>query len=224
MEVIPVLDIKEGVAVSGKAGERSKYIPLKTVYSGSSNPLAIAETLPYKRLYVADLDGIMHGRPDYPLLEELCRRKKAMVDAGMRSYADVRRLAELSCELVIGTETLESLGVLRRSIEKHGDRVLLSLDIKNSRVVSGFLSRRVSEAAEALVEAGVRRIIVLNISAVGTLGGVDYALIKSLIKAFPGVEFMVGGGVRREDLGKLKKIGVRAVLVGTALHQGRLKA
>jgi phosphoribosylformimino-5-aminoimidazole carboxamide ribotide isomerase len=166
----------------------------------------------------------MHGRPNYALLEELCQLKKVMVDAGLRSYAEVRRLAGLSCELIIATETLESLVTLERSIKEYGDRLLASLDIKNGSVVSKFLPHSTARAAEELVKAGIRKIIVLDISAVGTLGGVDYALIKPLIKAFPEVEFVVGGGIRKEDLGKLEGMGVKAVLVGTALHQGRLKA
>ena len=45
MEIIPVLDLKSGIAVSGESGERSNYKPLKTVYSQSSNPVEIARTL-----------------------------------------------------------------------------------------------------------------------------------------------------------------------------------
>lgn len=224
MEVIPVLDIQRGIAVSGKSGERDKYSPLKTVYSNSADPLAIAENLPYEKLYVADLDGIMHGSPDFDLLEKLCLRKKALVDAGLGSYAEVQRLAKLNCEIIIGTETLESLAVLKKAVEDYGGRVWVSLDIKNDKTLSKFLPPDAPAAVKALAAAGVGKIILLNISAVGTLGGVDYALLKALIQNFPEIEFIVGGGIRKEDVKKLEKIGVKAVLIGTALHSGLLKA
>ncbi|MDP6459318.1 MAG: HisA/HisF-related TIM barrel protein [Candidatus Hydrothermarchaeota archaeon] len=223
MEIIPVLDIQRGQAVSGKSGERCKYTPLKTVYSNSSNPLAIAENLPWETLYVADLDGIMYDNPDFDLLEKLCMRKKTMVDAGLGSYAGVHRLATLDCELITGTETLEGLNVIKKAIGEYGNRVWVSLDIKNDKVLSKFLPSDALEAVKTLSATGVMKIIILNISAVGTLRGLDYALVKALTQNFPDVEFIIGGGIRKEDVKKLEKIGVEAVLVGTALHSGLLK-
>ena len=43
--IIPVIDLKNGEAVSGKSGMRETYKPLKTVFNDSSNPLAIARAL-----------------------------------------------------------------------------------------------------------------------------------------------------------------------------------
>ena len=57
IEIIPVLDLKSGIAVSGKSGNRNKYKPLKTVYSSSSNPVEIARNLKEKRaksIYIAE--------------------------------------------------------------------------------------------------------------------------------------------------------------------------
>ena len=58
---IPVLDLKEGQAVSGKSGLRDTYQPLKTVFAPSSNPIDIAQGLKINgasELYIADLDLI----------------------------------------------------------------------------------------------------------------------------------------------------------------------
>ncbi len=43
--IIPVIDIKNGEAVSGKSGKRETYTPLKTVFDNSSEPVAIARKL-----------------------------------------------------------------------------------------------------------------------------------------------------------------------------------
>jgi uncharacterized protein related to proFAR isomerase len=40
------------------------------------------------------------------------------------------------------------------------------------------------------------------------------------VKSYPSIEFIVGGGIKPEDLEEMEKIGVKAVLVGTALHKG----
>ena len=56
---IPVLDLKDGQAVSGKSGLRDTYQPLQTVFAPSSNPVEIAQGLKLNgadELYIADLD------------------------------------------------------------------------------------------------------------------------------------------------------------------------
>lgn len=62
MEIIPVIDILNGVVVHGVRGEREKYEPIKSVLCNSSDPLEVANVfkeLGFKSLYVADLDSIL---------------------------------------------------------------------------------------------------------------------------------------------------------------------
>ncbi|HKB34931.1 MAG TPA: HisA/HisF-related TIM barrel protein, partial [Gemmataceae bacterium] len=48
-------------------------------------------------------------------------------------------------------------------------------------------------------------------------------LCRWLAEAYPGVEVAAGGGVHGpDDLRRLRTCGVRAVLVASALHDGRL--
>ena len=42
---IPVLDLKDGQAVSGKSGLRDTYQPLQTLFAPSSDPIEIAQGL-----------------------------------------------------------------------------------------------------------------------------------------------------------------------------------
>ncbi len=63
MQVIPVIDIRGGVAVAAVRGDRARYRPLETPLAPSAaDPVAIALGLrtlyPFRTLYVADLDGI----------------------------------------------------------------------------------------------------------------------------------------------------------------------
>lgn len=223
MDVVPVIDIKGGVAVAGKQGKRETYLPLKSIYADTSDPIKIAEALPFEKLYVADLDGITHGTPDYPLLWELSLRKKIMVDAGVSSFKDVTMLAPLCCDIILGTETIRNVRVVEKSVDIYGDSILVSLDIKDDKVISRFLPSSPFEAVRVLEGIGVERVILLDISSVGTLKGCKYEMIEPLVKNFHSMEFFVGGGIKPEDLGKMEKIGVKAVLMGTALHSGMLE-
>ena len=58
---IPVIDLKQHQAVSGKSGMRDTYTPLNTVFAPSANPVEIAQGLKLNgadEMYIADLDFI----------------------------------------------------------------------------------------------------------------------------------------------------------------------
>ncbi len=220
VEIIPVLDIRGGVAVAGKSGNREEYRPLETVFAGGSDPAAIASALPYPRLYVADLDGIVTGRPDIGTLKSLSQLKDLMVDLGVRDAYDLQLFSDLSCDIVLGTETVSEMRVITEAIRRFGvGRIIVSLDIKMGAVLSDFLQHHPQNAYDMLSAVGVRRVIFLDISMVGT-GKSDYRFIKNLNKAG---EIILGGGITAEDFGWLKRAPVDGVLVGTALHRGELE-
>ncbi len=219
VEVIPVLDIRGGVAVSGRSGNREEYTPLQTVFAWSTDPVEIAKNLPFKRLYVADLDGVVEGNPDITTLRRLAELKEVMIDPGVRVPSDLDLFDNLDCGIVLGTETIKGPEVIREALKRFGGRVLVSIDIKEGRVLSGFLPGDPVESFEVLAGLGVSRFIFLNISAVGTQSA-DLSFIKDLNKAG---EIILGGGITREDLPTVEESGVDGVLVGTALHKGLWK-
>ncbi len=211
----------DGKAVAGKSGKREEYRELETVFACSSDPVEIAGNLPFDRLYVADLDGIMRGTPDIKTLGKLARIKRLMVDIGIEGSEDIEKLQNIGCDIdiIIGTETLkdiETLGCVKDPI--------VSIDIKDGRVISRALPELPEtpvEAFKALRKEGITRFIILNISAVGTLSGTDSALDK-ILKIKENSKIIVGGGLRKEDIERLKIKGVSGALVGTALHKGFL--
>lgn len=215
MEIIPVIDVMNGKAVGGKSGMRKKYRALKTIFSGSSDPVEIAKNLPYQRLYVADLDGIIHGKPDFALIEELGKIKKLMVDAGVRNYGDIEKLSRLNVDVIIGTETVESIDVIKKAKNN-----IVSIDVKNNVVLSKFLPEKLEDAFMVLRKTGARKFIILDISAVGTLSG--FKVLRSCLRKREKVKIFVGGGIKKEDIKKLEKKRIDGALVGTALHAGLL--
>lgn len=214
MDVIPVIDIMNGIAVSGKSGRREEYKPLETIFAESSDPVEIAKNLPYGRLYAADLDGIMKEAPNIGILEELCRIKRLMMDVGIKNLDDYKRISHLDADIILGSETLQDFETLD-AIKKESE-VVASIDIKDGKLMSPFLPGDPLEALD-LLKNKIKKFIVLDISSVGTLSS-DFSLLEKFTN--PGVEIYYGGGIKKEDIEKLKKIGVSGVLVGTALHKG----
>jgi phosphoribosylformimino-5-aminoimidazole carboxamide ribotide isomerase len=79
--------------------------------------------------------------------------------------------------------------------------------------------------ARQAVNLGVSRLLVLDLARVGVAGGPGAAdLCRRLAADYPRAEISAGGGVRdRADLERLRGDGVQAVLVASALHDGRLQ-
>lgn len=75
MQVIPVIDVRGGLAVAAVRGDRARYRPLETPLAASADPVAVAQGLralfPFPRLYVADLDGIEGRGADHAMQARL---------------------------------------------------------------------------------------------------------------------------------------------------------
>ena len=76
--------------------------------------------------------------------------------------------------------------------------------------------------AEQAIQAGVRRVLILDLAHVGVGEGTGTeSLCARLTAAYPHVEFSAGGGVRGvEDLHRLRNCGVQNVLVDRRCTMG----
>ena len=87
LEIIPVIDLMNSVAVSGKSGNRSEYTPLETIYASSANPVEIASSLKLagaKEMYIADLDFIERdGRHNINEINDVNRILPVIADIGV---------------------------------------------------------------------------------------------------------------------------------------------
>src|SRR6266542_1022598 len=233
MRIVPVLDLKGGDVVRGVGGRREEYRPVISQLTDSSAPAAVAtafrDQLGLSELYVADLDAIGGAGPaldTYAALRALgC---VLWVDAGLRDagLADVLVAAGVET-IVAGLETLAGPRELSRLCERYAERVVFSLDLKEGRPLGnlyGWDAESAWEVASRAVALGARRVLVLDLSRVGGGEGTGTEeLCRRLVEAYPGVEAAAGGGVRgRDDLRRLQACGVGAVLVASALHDGRL--
>jgi HisA/HisF family protein len=234
MRVIPVIDLKGGVAVHAVRGERERYRPLRSRLVEGADPLAVTravrDALGLDELYVADLDAIAGGDGHASILEALGREARAMVDAGAATPAAVARLLELgAARVIVGTESLPGVDAFRRLRAERPDAPLVvSLDLRAGAVLSpdpALARAGPAEALARLADAGEREAIVLDLARVGSGEGPDVALVAALRAAVPDVELLAGGGVRdAADLRALADAGAAGALVATALHGGAIRA
>lgn len=235
MNVVPVLDLLNGVVVRGVAGQRSDYQPLRSSLTTSIQPLDVARALRsvygFSRFYVADLDAIVHQSPGWDCYEQLIADGfRLLVDAGIQSAEQSLRIRDCGAEAIIGLESCPNPRVLAEIVAANHGEITFSLDLQDARPLLSRDSSEWSIDPRAIVRqsvaCGVTRMIVLDLADVGTFsGGRTEQLCRSLLLEFPGLELTCGGGVRGvEDLRRLEMAGASGVLVASALHDGRLSA
>ena len=104
MRIVPVLDLKDGLAVHAVRGQRDAYGPVRSTLAASAEPVELARAFRTKlgceACYVADLDAIA-GRGDHgPAIRAIAALGLAVwLDAGVATAADAARSKTLSAPI-----------------------------------------------------------------------------------------------------------------------------
>jgi phosphoribosylformimino-5-aminoimidazole carboxamide ribotide isomerase len=152
-----------------------------------------------------------------------------MIDAGINNIERASKVLEMGASnIIIGTETLNSLAFVKQAIRSFGkDQVIVSIDSKEGKVLSTSKTLRSMDSlslAETLEKVGVTRLIILDLARVGAECGVNLPIVKTILEK-TNAELLTGGGVRDiNDLEELRCIGVSGALIATILHTGKLTA
>jgi phosphoribosylformimino-5-aminoimidazole carboxamide ribotide isomerase len=223
LDIIPVIDLKDGRVVRAHGGDRARYAPIATPLAGTSEPrdvvAGILSLYPFDKVYIADLDAISRRGDQAEIvadLESVFPDVEFWVDRGIATEkAAADWLARTRGTLVVGSESLNDLtraprlaGVPRRvlSLDFSGEDFLGPLALATNSV---FWSQRV---------------IVMTLAKVGAGGGPDFDRLRAVRDIGGGHELYAAGGVRDvRDLRRLTDFGIAGALVASALHDGTLK-
>jgi len=226
MDVIPVLDVAHGKVVRAKAGNRQAYTPIETPLAPSAEPADVARGLnalfPFRKYYIADLDGIEGRGRNARLVPELSRvlaMTELWIDAGTGSRSAARAvLAAPVTTLVVGSESLETIACLADILAESPQRTVLSLDFREDDFIGppALLSRP---------ELWPDRVIVMTLGRVGGDDGPDVKRIEDISSRSGRRKVYAAGGIRGvEDLLKVRAAGAAGALVSTALHGQKISA
>jgi len=226
MRIVPVLDLKGGIVVHARRGQRDTYAPLRSPLVEGCEPVAVARVLcalcRTSTLYVADLDSLAGEPVDVATLTGLTAVAEPWVDAGATDPARAAALARAGvARNVVGTESLGPAANAARS-----PRMMLSIDLRDGVLISlrpELAGREPASAAPLAAELGVRELLVIDLARVGGGSGPPLHAVEQLAEALPGLQIYAGGGVRNDaDLRALDAAGAAGALVATALHEGKI--
>lgn len=226
MNVIPVIDVLNGVVVHAKRGERATYQAIRSQLTHSSEPLdivaALLDVYPFQQLYIADLNAIQKSdashENNYNVIASIKKRYPALelwVDAGISNNNELSLWHELNIRLIIGSENFAQISNFT-SLNTQEKNYILSLD---------FMSLGYQGPTELLTntEYWPQDVIVMSLNNVGANQGVNIDLLRKTIARANGFNLIAAGGVRDiNDLIMLKKMGLNAALLATALHQKQI--
>lgn len=237
MHIIPVIDVRYGIAVRAVAGDRANYQPLVTplvsVESAAEwgqthrsapqltgqtglTPLAVAggyrNLHPFSTIYIADLDGIEGRGANAALSSTLLMALPGVefwIDAGLKPGD-----APASSVNVIGSEVLSEQDIQTPLPQ----RAVLSLDFRGDEFIgpARLLQRP---------DLWPSRVIVMTLGRVGSDGGPDLARIAQIAMLAPQAHVYAAGGIRGiTDLNAARDAGANGALVASALHAQKIKA
>lgn len=226
----PAVDVLGGKAVRLEQGHYDRA----TIYE--AEPLEAARAwveAGADRLHLIDLDGAKQGSP--AAIGQLAAITAALdvpvqYGGGLRSVADAQAALDAGAQrIVLGTVAFKDEAVLAELIAGHGDRLAVSVDVRQGRVATdGWIERTDlpgERAIEALHDRGVRTFIYTNVDLDGTLAGLRPAEIEGISEAVGDGELVWSGGIGSiEDLRELAALApsnLGGVIVGKALYERR---
>ena len=231
--IIPALDLIDGTVVrlhQGDYGQQRDYgsdpLPRLQDYAAQGAQL----------LHLVDLTGAKDpARRQIALLKNLVAGVSVpvQVGGGIRSEEDVAALLDAGvARVVVGSTAVKSPEVVKGWFTRFGaEKLVLALDVRidsegNKQVAVSGWQEDSGVSLEALVDTylpvGLQHVLCTDISRDGTLAGSNVSLYQEVCARYPQVAFQSSGGIGGlNDIAALRGTGVRGVIVGRALLEGK---
>ncbi|QBJ32676.1 1-(5-phosphoribosyl)-5-[(5-phosphoribosylamino)methylideneamino]imidazole-4-carboxamide isomerase [Hafnia alvei] len=231
--IIPALDLIDGKVVrlhQGDYGQQRDYgndpLPRLQDYQQQGGEV----------LHLVDLTGAKDpAARQIPLLRKLLAGVSVpvQVGGGIRSEEDVAALLEAGASrVVIGSTAVRQPDVVKQWFTRFGaDALVLALDVRiaadgsKNIAVSGWQEDSgvtLEQIVDEFLPYGLKHVLCTDISRDGTLSGSNVSLYQEVCARYPQVAFQSSGGIGSlEDIAALRGSGVKGVIVGRALLEGK---
>jgi phosphoribosylformimino-5-aminoimidazole carboxamide ribotide isomerase len=223
MQIIPVIDLKEGLVVHARGGNRSLYQPVhrsSALIRHSSEPQTVLDSLmsfyPFRTIYIADLNAIIGHGDHAGQISDLARLNPTVefwIDSGCcQTKLPIENNS--NCITVLGSESQQDAPDATH-LQKAAD-FILSLDFKLNSAIGhpDWFERS---------DLWPDRIILMTLGHIGANAGPDFDKMNWYTSKYEKKYWVAAGGVRHvTDLRRLAESGGQAALIASALHAGSL--
>jgi len=229
--IIPAIDMIGGECVRLTQGDYDR----QTTYF--KDPLEVAkryEDIGVQRLHLVDLDGAKESYPaavNLRVLERVATKTTLDIQygGGIKSEQALKEVYDSGANRAIcGSIAVKKPEAFSAWLKQFApERVILGADIKDEKIaIHGWLESSemsVDDLIDRFLPDGLSQTICTDISKDGMLGGPNFGLYTHLQQKYDTVNVTVSGGISCiEDLYKLNELGLRSVVVGKAIYEGRI--
>lgn len=231
--IIPALDLIEGTVVRLHQGDYAQ----QRDYGNDPLPrLQAYQQEGAEVLHLVDLTGAKDpAARQIPLLKKLLSGVSVpvQVGGGIRTREDVAALlAAGAARVVVGSTAIRQPQQVKAWFNEFGaDAIVLALDIRiddNQRkevAISGWQEASgitLEQVIEDYQAVGLKHVLCTDISRDGTLAGSNVELYQEVTARYPQIAFQSSGGIGSlDDIAALRNSGVKGVIVGRALLEGK---
>lgn len=232
--IIPALDLIDGTVVRLHQGDYAQQRdygndPLTRLQGYAAEGAEV--------LHLVDLTGAKDpAKRQIPLIKTLVAgvNVPVQVGGGIRTEEDVAALlAAGAARVVVGSTAVKSPEVVKGWFTRFGaEALVLALDVRidaegvKQVAVSGWQENSgvsLEELIETYQPVGLKHVLCTDISRDGTLAGSNVSLYEEVCARYPQIAFQSSGGIGGlQDIAALRGTGVRGVIVGRALLEGKL--
>ncbi len=229
INIIPAIDMIGGECVRLTQGDYSR----KTTYY--KDPLEVAkryEDCGINRLHLVDLDGAKAAKPvNLAVLERISANTslKVQYGGGIKTREALQSVFDSGASRAIcGSVAVTKPDNFKMWLTEFGpDRIILGADTRDGRIaINGWLESAtvgVEELIGQFLPEKLAHVICTDISKDGMLTGPSFSLYAKLQDMFPDMDIIASGGISSwEDILELDKLGVKSVIVGKAIYEGRI--
>lgn len=229
IEIIPAIDIIEGRCVRLTKGDYGQ----KKVYDSSPVDMAMKYAdCGVKRIHLVDLDGAKASAPiNLETLEQIASKVDLEIEwgGGISDSEALRSMFDAGADCgIIGSIAVRKPELMHDWLKAFGpEKIILGADARDGKIaVKGWLedsSLSISELIDNFVPDGLSQVICTDISRDGMLQGPSFGLYEELQGAYKDIIFTVSGGISEfDDIVRLDGMGLRRVIVGKAIYEGRI--
>ncbi|MGM8212522.1 1-(5-phosphoribosyl)-5-[(5-phosphoribosylamino)methylideneamino]imidazole-4-carboxamide isomerase [Virgibacillus sp. W0430] len=228
MIIFPAIDIRNGKCVRLIQGDYNQ----EKVYNDS--PVDTAKMWEQKGaeyIHIVDLDGAKTGDSiNKSIIINIAKETgiPIQVGGGIRSMDSIDAYLENGVErVIIGTAAIQNKAFLREAVQKHGEKVAVSIDARDGYVATdGWTDTSTVKALDLIKELediGVQTIVYTDILKDGMLQGPNLTE-QRLINEATSMNVIASGGVATtKDVANLQELNMYGTIIGKALYDGKIK-
>jgi len=208
---IPAISIMDKTIVIARGDEYESL----TIDKAIPDALDLIEivTENYNKVYLSDINGLMHGNPQTRMIKEISDFCEVWIDAGINNSESIYDLFIAGAtEVIISSKTLTDLLELAKAFEL-SENIIFEIDYSNGTISPNNQIRDMSpkDLCEELIDLGINRIIFADLDRVSEKKSIERNILRDL--AEQDLKIYVGGGIKLSDVPLLEKLGASGAVI-----------